>query len=163
MFKCGKIFRYKDKVYYSFRELSKGVNIPEDTLRKRLANGMSVEEAVEAPRNQVVKNREVITYKGKTYKMWSEFFEKNPLFKRARGSIQERRQKGMSIEEALDDYAKRNFVTDHKGNVFRNNKERSLKYGLSPATVRNRLMSGWSLEQSLSPTKQKLNSKKRIK
>ena len=87
---------------------------------------MSVEEAVEAPRNQVVKNREVITYKGKTYKMWSEFFEKNPLFKRARGSIQERRQKGMSIEEALDDYAKRNFMTDHKGNVFRNNKERSL-------------------------------------
>ena len=161
MFKCGKIFRYKDKVYYSFRELSKGVNIPEDTIRKRLANGMSVEEAVEAPRNQVVKNREVITYKGKTYKMWSEFFEKNPLFKRARGSIQERRQKGMSIEEALDDYAKRNFVTDHKGNVFRNNKERSLKYGLSPATVRNRLMSGWSLEQSLSPTKQKLNSKKK--
>ena len=37
--------------------------------------------------------------------------------------------------EAIDDYAKRNFVTDHKGNVFRNQKERSLKYGLLPTTV----------------------------
>lgn len=56
--------------------------------------------------------------------------------------------------EALDDYAKKCFVTDHKGNVFRNNTERSLKYGLSPTTVRNRLMSGWSLEKALTtPTK----------
>lgn len=149
MFKCGRIFRYQDKVYYSFKELSEGVNIPQDTLRKRIANGMSVEEAVEAPRNQVVKNREVITYKGRTYKMWSEFFEENPLFKRARGSIQKRRERGMSIEEALDDYAKRYFVTDHKGNVFRNNTERSLEYGLNPTTVRNRLISGWSLEKAL--------------
>ena len=115
---------------------------------------MSVEEAVEAPRNQVVKNREVITYKGKTYRMWSEFYEENPLFKRTRASIQKRRKRGMSIEEALDDYAKRYFVTDHKGNVFRNQTERSSKYGLSPATVRNRLMSGWSLEEALTtPTK----------
>lgn len=56
--------------------------------------------------------------------------------------------------EALDDYAKKCFVIDHKGNVFRNNTERSLKYGLSPTTVRNRLMSGWSLEKALTtPTK----------
>lgn len=149
IFKSGRIFRYKDKIYYSFKELSEGVNIPEGTLRKRLKNGMSVEEAVEAPRNQRVKNQEVITYKGETYKMWSEFFEKNPLFRRARGSIQQRREKGMSIEEAIDDYAKSNFVTDHKGNVFRNTKERSLKYGLSPKTVRYRLMQGWSLEKAL--------------
>lgn len=154
MFKCGRIFHYKGQVYYSFKELSEGVGVPEDTLRKRLRNGMSVEEAVEAPKNQVVKNREVIVYKGKTYKMWSEFFEENPLFKRARGSIQKRRERGMSIEEALDDYAKRYFVTDHKGNVFRNQTERSSKYGLSPSTVRNRLMSGWSLEKALTtPTK----------
>lgn len=118
IFKSGRIFQYKDKVYYSFKELSEGVNIPEGTLRKRLKNGMSVEEAVEAPKNQRVKNQEVITYKGEIYKKWSDFFEKNPLFKRARGSIQKRRQNGMSIEEALDDYAKRNFVTDHKGNVY---------------------------------------------
>lgn len=124
------------------------------TLRKRLKKGMSVEEAVEAPRNQIVKNREVISYKGKTYKMWSEFLEENPLFKRARSSIQQRRERGMSIEEALDDYAKKNFVTDHKGNVFRNNTERSLEYGLNPTTVRNRLMLGWSLEKALTtPTK----------
>lgn len=51
--------------------------------------------------------------------------------------------------EAIDDYAKSNFVTDHKGNVYRNNKERSLKYGLSPKTVRYRLMQGWSLEKAL--------------
>lgn len=154
MFKCGRIFHYKGQVYYSFKELSEGVGVPEGTLRKRLGNGMSVEEAVEAPRNQVVKNREVISYKGKTYKMWSEFFEENPLFKRARGSIEKRRKRGMSIEEALDDYAKRYFVTDHKGNVFRNQTERSSKYGLSPSTVRNRLMSGWSLEKALTtPTK----------
>ena len=145
MFKGGRIFQYKDKVYYSFKELSEGVNIPEGTLRKRLNNGLSVEEAVEAPRNQIVKNREVITYKGKTYRMWSEFFEENPLFKLARASIQNR----MSIEEAIEDYAKRNFVTDHKGNVFRNNTERSLEYGLNPTTVRNRLISGWSLEKAL--------------
>lgn len=161
IFKSRQIFQYKDKVYYSFKELSEGVNIPEGTLRKRLKNGMSVEEAVEAPKNQRVKNQEVITYKGEIYKKWSEFFEKNPLFKRARGSIQERRQKGMSIEEALDDYAKSHFVTDHKGNVFRNQKERSLKYSLSPATVRNRLNSGWSLEQSLAPIEQKDNSKEK--
>lgn len=127
MFKGGRIFQYKDEVYYSFKELSEGVNIPEGTLRKRLNNGLSVEEAVEAPRNQIVKNREVITYKGKTYRMWSEFFEENPLFKLARASIQNRRNSGMSIEEAIEDYAKRNFVTDHKGNVFRNNTERSLE------------------------------------
>lgn len=149
MFKGGRIFNYKGKVYYSFQELSEGVGVPEGTLRKRLKKGMSVEEAVEAPRNQIVKNREVISYKGKTYKMWSEFLEENPLFKRARSSIQQRRERGMSIEEALDDYAKKNFVTDHKGNVFRNNTERSLEYGLNPTTVRNRLMLGWSLEKAL--------------
>lgn len=154
MFKGGRIFNYKGKVYYSFQELSEGVGVPEGTLRKRLKKGMSVEEAVEAPRNQIVKNREVISYKGKTYKMWSEFLEENPLFKRARSSIQQRRERGMSIEEALDDYAKKNFVTDHKGNVFRNNTERSLEYGLNPTTVRNRLMLGWSLEKALTtPTK----------
>ena len=150
MFKCGRIFQYKDKVYYSFKELCEGVNIPENTLRKRLKNGLSVEEAVEAPRNQIVKNRgEVITYKGRTYKKWSEFFEENPLFKCAKGSIQNRRQRGMSIEEALEDYAKKYFVTDYKGNVFHNNKEMCLKYGLSPSTVRKRLISGWSLEKAL--------------
>lgn len=149
MFKGGRIFQYKDKVYYSFKELSEGVNIPEGTLRKRLNNGLSVEEAVEAPRNQIVKNREVITYKGKTYKMWSEFFEENPLFKLARASIQNRRKSGMSIEEALEDYAEKYFVTDHKGNVFRNKKERSSKYGLKPSTVHNRLKMGWSLEKAL--------------
>lgn len=149
MFKGGRIFQYKDKVYYSFKELSEGVNIPENTLRKRLKNGLSVEEAVEAPRNQIVKNREVITYKGKTYRKWSEFFEENPLFKLARASIQNRRNRGMSIEEALDDYAEKYFVTDHKGNVFRNKKERSLKYGLTPSTVHNRLKMGWSLEKAL--------------
>lgn len=110
---------------------------------------MSIEEAVETLRNKVVKNREVITYKGKTYRMWSEFLEKNPLFKRARGSIYQRRERGMSIEEALEDYAKKNFVTDHKGNVFRNNKEMYLKYGLSPTAVRKRLKMGWSLEKAL--------------
>mgnify|MGYP000921502712 CR=1 FL=1 len=36
--------------------------------------------------------------------------------------------------EAIDDYAKSNFVTDHKGNVFRNNKEMCSKYGLKPST-----------------------------
>lgn len=149
MFKCGRIFRYQDKVYYSFKELSEGVNIPQDTLRKRIANGMSVEEAVEAPRNQVVKNREVITYKGRTYKMWTEFYEENPLFKRTRTSIQKRRQRGMSVEEALEDYAKKHFVTDHKGNVFHNNKEMCSKYGLKPSTVRYRLKMGWSLEKAL--------------
>lgn len=149
IFKSGRIFQYKDKVYYSFKELSEGVKIPERTLRKRLKNGMSIEEAVEAPKNQIVKNREIISYKGKTYRMWSEFFEENPLFKRARGSIHQRRERGMSIEEALEDYAKKNFVTDHKGNVFRNNKEMCLKYGLSPSTVRCRLMQGWSLEKAL--------------
>lgn len=154
MFKGGRTFQYQGKIYYSFKELSEGVNIPEGTLRKRLDNGLSVEEAVEAPRNQVVKNRETIVYKGKTYRMWSEFLEENPLFKRARSSIQQRRERGMSIEEALDDYAKKNFVTDHKGNVFRNNTERSLEYGLNPTTVRNRLMLGWSLEKALTtPTK----------
>lgn len=154
MFKGGRIFNYKGKVYYSFQELSEGVGVPEGTLRKRLKKGMSVEEAVEAPRNQIVKNREVISYKGKTYKMWSEFLEENPLFKRARSSIQQRRERGMSIEEALEDYAKKNFVTDHKGNVYRNNTERSLEYGLNPTTVRNRLMLGWSLEKALTtPTK----------
>lgn len=157
MFKCGRIFQYKDKVYYSFKELCEGVNIPENTLRKRIKNGLSVEEAVEAPRNQIVKNRknrEVITYKGRTYKKWSEFFEENPLFKRAKGSIQKRRQCGMSIEEALDDYAKRYFVTDHKGNVYHNNKEMCSKYGLASSTVRKRLISGWSLEKALTtPTK----------
>ena len=136
-------------MYYSFKELSEGVNIPEGTLRKRLKKGMSVEEAVEAHKHQIVKNREVITYKGKTYRMWSEFLEENPLFKRARGSIHQRRERGMSIEEALEDYAKKYFVTDHKGNVFRNNTERSLEYGLNPTTVRNRLISGWSLEKAL--------------
>lgn len=149
MFKCGRIFHYRGQVYYSFKELSEGVNIPEGTLRKRLKKGMSVEEAVEAPKHQIVKNREVITYKGKTYRMWSEFLEENPLFKRARGSIHQRRERGMSIEEALEDYAKKYFVTDHKGNVFRNNTERSLEYGLNPTTVRNRLISGWSLEKAL--------------
>lgn len=152
--KGGGIFRYQDKIYYSLKELSEGVNIPKATLRKRLNNGLSVEEAVEAPRNQVVKNREVITYKGKTYRMWSEFYEENPLFKGASTSIGNRRQRGMSIEEALDDYAKKFFATDHKGNVFRTHKEMYLKYGLSPSTVRNRLMSGWSLEKALTtPTK----------
>ena len=149
IFKSGQIFQYKDKVYYSFKELSEGVNIPESTLRRRIKNGMSIEEAVEALRNKVVKNREVITYKGKTYRMWSEFLEENPLFKRARGSIYQRRERGMSIEEALEDYAKKNFVTDHKGNVFRNNKEMYLKYGLSHNTVRKRLKMGWSLEKAL--------------
>ena len=154
MFKIRRIFHYQGQVYYSFKEFSKGVGVPESTLRKRLKKGMSVEEAVEAPKNQIVKNREVITYKGETYKMWSEFFEKNPLFKRARGGIHQRRERGMSIEEALDDYAKKFFATDHKGNVFRNHKEMYLKYGLSPSTVRNRLISGWSLEKALTtPTK----------
>jgi len=51
--------------------------------------------------------------------------------------------------EAIDDYAKRNFMTDHKGNVFRNQKERSLKYGLLPTTVCKRLRLGWSLEKAL--------------
>lgn len=157
MFKCGRIFQYKDKVYYSFKELCEGVNIPENTLRKRIKNGLSVEEAVEAPRNQIVKNRknrEVITYKGRTYKKWSEFFEENPLFKRAKGSIQNRRKRGMSIEEALEDYAKKYFVTDYKGNVYHNNKEMCLKYGLASSTVRKRLISGWSLEKALTtPTK----------
>lgn len=51
--------------------------------------------------------------------------------------------------EAIEDYAKNNFVADHKGNVFRNQKERSLKYGLAPATVRYRLMQGWSLGKAL--------------
>lgn len=50
IFKSGRIFQYKDKVYYSFKELSEGVNIPEGTLRRRLKNGMSIEEAVETPR-----------------------------------------------------------------------------------------------------------------
>ncbi len=50
IFKSRQIFQYKDKVYYSFKELSEGVNILEGTLRKRLKKGMSVEEAVEAPR-----------------------------------------------------------------------------------------------------------------
>ncbi len=154
MFTCGRTFQYKDKVYYSFKELCEGVNIPEGTLSKRLKKGMSVEEAVEVPRKQRVRYQEVITYKGQTYKVWSEFFEKNPLFKGARDSIRNRRKNGMSIEEALDDYAKKNFVTDHKGNVFRNNTERSLEYGLNPTTVRNRLMLGWSLEKALTtPTK----------
>lgn len=86
--------------------------------------------------------------------MWSEFYEENPLFKGKSTSIQSRRNSGMSIEEALDDYAKKFFATDHKGNVFRNHKEMYLKYGLSPSTVRNRLISGWSLEKALTtPTK----------
>ena len=51
--------------------------------------------------------------------------------------------------EEIEDYAKNNFVADHKGNVFRNQKERSLKYGLAPATVRYRLMQGWSLGKAL--------------
>lgn len=149
-----RIYNYKGKFYSSLKELSKGVGVHEETLKKRIKNGMSVEEAVEAPKYQVVKNREVIAYKGRTYKMWSEFFEENPLFKHAMGSIHNSRKLGMSIEEALDDYAKKHFVKDHKGNFFRNKKERSLKYGLTPVTVHKRLKMGWSLEKALTtPTK----------
>lgn len=144
-----RIYSYKGKFYSSLKELSKGVGVHEETLKKRIRNGMSVEEAVEAPKYQVVKNREVIAYKGRTYKMWSEFFEENPLFKHSMGSIHNSRKLGMSIEEALDDYAKKHFVKDHKGNFFRNKKERSLKYGLTPVTVHKRLKMGWSLEKAL--------------
>lgn len=147
-------YNYKGKFYSSLKELSKGVGVHEETLKKRIRNGMSVEEAIEAPKYQVVKNREVIAYKGRTYKMWSEFFEENPLFKYAMGSIHNSRKLGMSIEEALDDYAKKHFVKDHKGIFFRNKKERSLKYGLTPVTVHKRLKMGWSLEKALTtPTK----------
>ena len=142
-------YNYKGKFYSSLKELSKEFGVNEETLKKRIKRGMSVEEAVEAPKYWVTKNREFIAYKGRTYKMWSEFFEENPLFKYAMGSIHNSRKLGMSIEEALDDYAKKHFVTDHKGNVFRNQKERSLKYGLTPVTVHKRLKMGWSLETAL--------------
>ena len=47
MFKSGRVFHYRDRIYYSFKELCAGTGIPEGTLRKRLAKGMNLEEAIE--------------------------------------------------------------------------------------------------------------------
>jgi len=143
-----KVTDHLGKEYSSVDKMCKAHGTTLHYYKKAMAEGKSVEEALEKP---VRKNVGHIVYDhlGNMYYSKKEMCEAYGI---SFDAFSARRRKGMSLEEAL---TKKPFLKDPEdaidtlGNVFKNKTAMCMHYGIPLTTYDRRLERGWSKEEAL--------------
>lgn len=150
------LFLYNNKVY----ELSNGN--PSITKLLSLVSGKSRPWATRKLKDKGIITRDIweeflsimpkITYKGRNYNSYAELSEDlGTSYDTVRWCF----RKGMSIDEVVN-YCKSNYIEDHLGSRFRNQKDMAEHWGVPIESYRHRKRQGWSLKEILTtPVKRK--------
>lgn len=140
-----------NKQYSSLEEVSDIYKLPVSTILARLDQGLTLEEAVAAPRWSHIK----VEINGECFPSIasaSRHYGLNP------GLVRGRLANGWSIEEALEIVEHKKKITNHnnKGkkvtvqNIeYKSIKEAALAYGFKPRFISNRVSNGLSIEEAL--------------
>ena len=163
----AKGFSYNGKEYSSFKSFCKEHSLNYDLVKSRLRNGWSLEDAISKParvrRNMNSRDSNMgFSYNGKEYSSVYSFCKEYGL---SYNLVKNRLRSGWSLEDAISKPARmysniaKGFSYNGKeySSIFSFCKEHGLDYNL----IKNRLMRGWSLEDSISKSKEN-NGKKFI-
>ncbi len=140
--------------YDSELEMCKHYNVGVYTYRKRIQEGLSVEEALTAPKRVTGRY---------TDPQGREFFNEKDLCKAnnmSYGVYLSRRNKGYSIEQALTEPLHQYTTQDHLGNRYNSIREMCAFYHIDEGKYHSRRKLGWSLERALTFTKEKKKTEK---
>lgn len=140
----SKSIKHSGKSYRSFRSLSIELGIPSKYLRERVAEGKTIEEAVE-----MYKPRTVTDHLGVSYDSLAEMSEKWGI---SLGVYYRRENKGWSLKKILTTPAKAGYkrgkeYTDFKGKVYSSAVSISKEYGISTVTFKKLLSEGKTSEE----------------
>ena len=145
------MYHIGNKQYSSLKEISDVYKLPVSTVLARLDQGLTLEEAVAAPRwshTKVAINDQQFP----SIASASRHYGLNPELVRGRLG------KGWSIEEALETIKRKKKITNHnnkgknvtvQGVEYKSIKEAALAHGFKPRFISNRVKRGLSIEEAL--------------
>lgn len=130
---------YNGEEYRNLRELCRKNELNFTSIKRRIENGMVLEDAIE----DMKKNR--VVYKGKEFKSLNSFCTHMGI---NTALMRYRIVNGMSVEEAVADLRRRERYV-YKGVEYKNLAELAREVGVSYHLVRSRLKAGCSLRQAI--------------
>ena len=119
--------------------------IPVGIYKRRRENGLSLEEALCTP-IRVEDRYPVQDHKGNRYSSIKEMCKAYGI---PDYMYNNRRNRGLSVEEALCSSIEKKTFTDFKGNEFNTQKDMLEYYGIRPYEYKRRIKEGWSQEKAL--------------
>ena len=132
------------KKYHGLGEVARTFKIPEGTLRKRLDNGLTMDEAL--------KGYGVYDHLGLFYPTEEAMAN---FYGMSWSTYHRRKNEGWTIEDALTTPLRTSGNTngrntyDHKGNHYNSVKEMCKAYNIDYGTFYKRLKKGWSIPKAL--------------
>lgn len=141
------MYQYKSKKYRSIKDLGEDLGITPHRLKRPLALGLSVEDAVEKIRRLDAWRKENSTdHKGITYASIEDMC-------RAYGVgfhlYEGRRNDGMSKEQALTKPIRDTRITAPDGKTYPSSRDMCQAYKINVSTYKNRIRKGMSMAEAL--------------
>ncbi len=139
---------HKGNKYPSFKRMCEQYNQCPSVVKRRLSQGLSLQEALEKPTNRHAKQQYIIN--GKTYDSFKSVcrdYGLDPTTVHGR-----MKRKNISLEEALYSTTPNKIeVTDFKGNFYSSYNEMYKAYGITKHIAKARKNNGWNEENVLLP------------
>lgn len=149
----GVKVKYNGKSYKGYNHLAKELGIPYSAIYTGLSEGKSLDEIIENRKPRKVKD-----HLGSQFESTKEMISRWGI---SRETYNKRLSDGWSLEKTLTtpvSYANNTQkCRDHLGNEFESKGAMYKAYGVSRATFSNRLLSGWSLEEALTGSRNENN------
>jgi len=146
-----KMYKAFEAQYSSLKELSESFNLPASTILSRLDQGLSLEEALSAPRHSFTPV-EVQGVQFPSIAAAARHFGVNPKLARTRLSKQ------WGVEEAFNLVKRKKTITNHnnkgkpvcvKGVDYKSIKDAAMAYNFKARFISNRVNLGLTIEQAL--------------
>lgn len=136
------------KEYDSISEMCRAYKISRSGFKNRIKNGMSLEEALTAPKNY---EKSVVDHLGNEYTNMNKMCEAYGMDCK---TVTQRLERGVSLETALTVKSlprthRCKESTDHLGKTYSSFKEMCEAYNKTPRMVLNRIKTGMNLERAL--------------
>ena len=138
-------YDHKGKGYPSKAEMCKAYGISLYTFKKRQAEGMSLQDSLEAP---VTKERK-FSYKDHTGKEYESIKSMCSAWGISVHTYQKRVSKGLPLEKALTEPDDSVAITDHKGNSYPTIQSMCSAYGIDLSLYYSRIRRGKSVAEAL--------------